>query len=219
MWLVFTLTRCISDYSTLPVRHVKMGTSCFDFCLYLFCLFIWNIKLWKLIWMHGFFYGLYHCHTLMRNMCFASMLRFKTRRSQNDTTPQPLNQWMGNPFMSQQVGKVLQFHIDPLLGQCICHAMWATSKPVVRPPLYPTHTSFIPSHVDVNYSIVRFCVIHFEAISQPAPKLLNSTMGLNIKNHNLSPTPYRVTSFWLHDNPPSDSYDRTFFNLTFKIQG
>ena len=112
--------------------------------------------------------------------------------------------------MCQQVGKVLQFHIDPLLGQCICHAMWAKSKPIVRPTLYPTHTSFIPKHVDVNYSIVRFCVIHFKAISQPAPTLLHSTMGLNIKNNNLSPTPYRVTSFWLHDNPPSYSYERTF---------
>ena len=39
-----------------------------------------------------------------------------TRRSENNNTPQPLDQW--------------EFHIDPLLGWSICHAPWLRSIPL-----------------------------------------------------------------------------------------
>ena len=57
-----------------------------------------------------------------------------TRRSENDDTPQPLDQWTHSPFMGQQVG-----------NWSICHALWPKRKPIVHPTLYPTHISFIPS--------------------------------------------------------------------------
>ena len=57
-----------------------------------------------------------------------------TRRSENDNTPQPLDQWTNSPFMGQQVG-----------NWSICHALWAKRNPIVHPTLYPTHIYFIPS--------------------------------------------------------------------------
>ena len=57
-----------------------------------------------------------------------------TRRSENDDTPQPLDQWTNSPFMGRQVG-----------NWSICHALWPKRKPIVHPTFYPTHISFIPS--------------------------------------------------------------------------
>ena len=42
---------------------------------------------------------------------------------------------------------------------------------------------------------------------------------VTVLSHNLSQTSYWLTYFWFHINPPSYCYDRTFLNLTFKIQG
>ena len=61
-------------------------------------------------------------------------IRIKTRRSENDDTPQPLDQWTNSPFIGRQVG-----------NWSICHALWPIRKPIVHPRLYPTHISFIPS--------------------------------------------------------------------------
>ena len=66
-----------------------------------------------------------------------------TRHSENDNTPQPLDQ--NSPFMGQKVWKLYEFHIDLLLGQCSYHALCPKSKLIVRPTLYPIHISFILS--------------------------------------------------------------------------
>ena len=58
----------------------------------------------------------------------------ETRRSENDDTPQPLDQRTNSPFIGQQVG-----------NWSICHTLWPIRKPIVHPRLYPTHISFIPS--------------------------------------------------------------------------
>ena len=58
----------------------------------------------------------------------------QTRRSENDDTPQPLDQWTNSPFIGQQIG-----------NWSICHALCPIRKPIVHPTLYPTHISFIPS--------------------------------------------------------------------------
>ena len=39
----------------------------------------------------------------------------RTRRSENDNTPQPLDQGTNSPYIGQQVGNC-RVHIDPLLG-------------------------------------------------------------------------------------------------------
>ena len=66
-----------------------------------------------------------------------------TRRSENDDTPQPLDQWTNSPFIGQQVG-----------NWSICHALWPIRKPIVHPTLYPTHISFIPSQS--NFPFLKY---------------------------------------------------------------
>ena len=58
----------------------------------------------------------------------TGQLRYRsivTRRSENNDTPQPLDQWTNSPFMGQQVG-----------NWSICHALWPKRKPIVHPTLY-----------------------------------------------------------------------------------
>ena len=66
-------------------------------------------------------------------ICTSYGIHSRTRRSENDNTPQPLDQWTNSPFMGQLVG-----------NWSICHALWAKRKPIVHPTLYLTHISFIP---------------------------------------------------------------------------
>ena len=66
-----------------------------------------------------------------------------TRRSENDNTPQPLDQWTYSPFIGQQVG-----------NWSICHALWPMRKPIVHPTLYPTHISCIPSQS--NFPFLKY---------------------------------------------------------------
>ena len=63
----------------------------------------------------------------------------KTRRSENDNTPQPLDQSMDSPSIGQQVGNCNSFtstHYVPNVS---------VMQAYVRPTLYPTHISFISS--------------------------------------------------------------------------
>ena len=42
-------------------------------------------------------------------MSFGLLTTRETRRSENDNTPQPLDQWTNSPFMGQQVGNCKSF--------------------------------------------------------------------------------------------------------------
>ena len=57
----------------------------------------------------------------------------------------PSDQWMDSPFMGQQAGNCNSFTSTHYFSQCIYHALWPKGKPIMRPTLYPTHISFIPS--------------------------------------------------------------------------
>ena len=101
---------------------------------------------------------MYHSKNSIKGNCFPMELSWycalyiphkaETRRSENDDTPQPLDQWTNSPFMGQQVG-----------NWSICHALWPKRKPIVHPTLYPTHISFIPSQSTfpfLNYGYQKF---------------------------------------------------------------
>ena len=47
------------------------------------------------------------------NLMFAAII---TRRSENDNTPQPLDQWTNSPFMGQQVGNCKSFTLTHYLA-------------------------------------------------------------------------------------------------------
>ena len=50
------------------------------------------------------------------------MLTILTRRSENDNTPQPLDQWTNSPFMGQQVGNCKSFTLTHYLAElCAMH--------------------------------------------------------------------------------------------------
>ena len=87
----------------------------------------------------------------------------KTRGSENDNTPPPLYQWTNSPFYGPTGWKLQEFHIDPLLGLSICHALWPKSEPIMNPTLYPTRISFIPSRSTfpfLKYGYQKFDVIN-----------------------------------------------------------
>ena len=97
-----------------------------------------------------------------------------TRRSENDDTPQPLDQWTNIPFMGQQVG-----------NWSICHTLWPKRKPIVHPTLYPTHISFIPSQ-----SIFPFLKYGYKNLTL---KIKIKVMGeVKVLSHNLGPTSYQI---------------------------
>ena len=93
-------------------------------------------------------------HVETRTVSAINCFQIKTRRSENDNTPQPLDQGTNSPFIGQQVGNC-RVHIDPLLGWSICHAPWPKVNPIVHPTSYPTHIPFIPCESTLpflNYS-------------------------------------------------------------------
>ena len=128
-----------------------------------------------------------------------------TRRSENDNTPQPLDQWMNSPFMGQLVGNCKSFTLThALLGWSICHAPWPKVIPIVHPTSYPTHIPFIPSESTLpfqNYS--NFNILPWKSKVK--------VMGeVKVWSHNVNLTFYRLTSLYFHVNRPSHSWDMTF---------
>ena len=126
-----------------------------------------------------------------------------TRLSENDNTPQPLDQWKNSPFIGQQVGNC-KFHIDPLLGRSICHAPWPKVNPIMHPTSYPTHIPFIPSESTLPFlSYSNFNIL-------PWKSKVKVKGEVKVWSHNVSLTFYRPTSPSFHVNQPSHSWDMTF---------
>ena len=138
---------------------------------------------------------------------------YKTRRSENDNTPQPLDQWTNSPFMGQQVGNCKSFTLAHSLANLFAMHCDPRESP-----------SWIRRYI-------QLASLLYKSINLPIPKiwLLKiwpwkskvKVMGeVKVLSHNLSPTSYRLTFFWFHVNSPSYCYDKAFFlNLAFKIQG
>ena len=71
------------------------------------------------------------------------------RRSENDDTPQPIDQWTNSPFIGQQVG-----------NWSICNVLWPKRKSIVHPTSYPTHISFIPGQS--TFPFLKYCYKKFD---------------------------------------------------------
>ena len=69
----------------------------------------------------------------------------KTRRSENDNTPQPLDQWTNSPFIGQQAGNCKSFILTHYLADLFAMHRGHAPKvnPIVHPTSYPTHIPFI----------------------------------------------------------------------------
>ena len=136
-----------------------------------------------------------------------------TRLSENNNTPQPLNQWTNSPFMGQQVGNCKGFtlthcladlfakHRDPRsITLCIQHHIQLTSLSfqVSRPVIHSWDT----------------------AISIFTLKIQGQCHGgeVKVESHNMGPTFYRLTSLSFQVNRPSHSWDTFQTNFILKIQ-
>ena len=72
------------------------------------------------------------------------VLQIKTRRSENDNTPQPQDQWTNSPFIGQQVENCKSF----TLTHCLVDLLAMHHDPMSIPLCiqhHPTHILFIPS--------------------------------------------------------------------------
>ena len=136
-----------------------------------------------------------------------------TRRSENDNTPQPLDQWINSPFMGQKAGNCNSFTSYHYLSNVfpmhcglraipLCAQQWAQLKSL----------SNLKSLKWIDLPIPKIWILKI----WPWKSKVKAMGEVKVSSHNLGPTSYRLTSFWFHVNPPSSSYDRAF--LKFDLQ-
>ena len=118
-----------------------------------------------------------------------------TRHSENDNTPQPLDQWRNRPFIGQQVGNCKSFTLTQYLAD-----------------LFAMHRGQGQSHCASNI-ISNSHPFHSKGVDPPIPKLQQfQYLTLKIQgqghgwgqiwSHNVSLTFYRLTSLSFHVNRP-----------------
>ena len=117
---------------------------------------------------------------------YISLVLWTTRHSENDNIPQPLNQWMDSPFIGQQVGNC---NIDPLLGQCICHALRPKSKPIFHPTLYPTHICSIQSQSTFAFLKYDYWQLNIQGQGHGWGQSWKSQHGSNIQSTDIPSIP------------------------------
>ena len=129
----------------------------------------------------------------------------KKRHSENDNTPQPLDQWMNSPFTGQQVGNCKSFTLTHYLADLFAmHRPWPKVNPIVHPTSYPTHIPFIPSELPLPFlSYSNFNIL-------PSKSKVKVMGEVKVWSHNVSLTFDRLTSLLFHVNWPSHSWDTTF---------
>ena len=92
----------------------------------------------------------------------------KTRHSENDNTPQHLDQWTNSPFIGQQVGNCKVSHW-PITWPIYLPCTVAKVNPIVHPISYPTHIPF-----------------HSKWVNPPIPELQqfqNLTFKIQVQGH------------------------------------
>ena len=132
-----------------------------------------------------------------RNICSTAL---QTRRSENDNTPQPLDQWVNSPFMGQKGWKLIY------LPCTVAHEEVHWSSNIVS-----------NSHL-----------VHPKSINLPIPKIwLLNIWPLNPRSRSWERSKFKVTTWVQH---PINSHPfmsihhlipmiELFLNLTFKSQG
>ena len=137
-----------------------------------------------------------------------------TRHSENDNTPQPLDQWMDNPSIGQQVGNCNSFTLthycgpraSPLyaqhVGRMISYRLISLSFHVDCPPPPP------PPHSFLGYSCLP---------PPPPPPPWKSKVKVmdevKAKSRDVSLTSYRLTSLWFHVHRLSHSWETAFSKI------
>ena len=106
------------------------------------------------------------------------------REWQHPSAPRSVNE---QPIHGPTVWKLYEFHIDPLLGWFICHALWPKVNHIVHPTSYQTHIPFTSNSWDTAISIFY--------LENPMSK---SLVGLKVTTwvqHSIDSHPFHSRSF------------------------
>ena len=119
---------------------------------------------------------------------------------------------MDNPFKGHQVGNCNRFTSTHYSANAFAvtgaqEQAHCASKIVSNSYLFHSKSADIPIPI---IRLLKMC---------PRQSEIKIMGEVKVDSHNLGPLFYRLTSFWFHVNPPSYSYDRAFFNLTYKMKG
>ena len=137
--------------------------------------------------------------------------RVITRHSENDNTPQPLDQWMNSSFMGQQVGNCKRFTLTHYLADLFAkHCGPSSIPPCIQHHIQLTSPSFSESTLPfLRYS--DFNILPWKSKVK--------VMGeVKVESYNMGPTFYRLTSLRSMSIGHPNSEIRLFQNLTLKIQ-
>ena len=128
------------------------------------------------------------------------LITTRTRRSENDNTPQPLDQWTNSPFIGQQVGNSKSFTLTHYLADLFAMHHGPSSIPLC----IHHHIPSIPSELTLPFlSYSNFNILPWKSKVK--------VMGeVKVWSHNVSLKFYRFTSLSFHVNRPSHSWDTTF---------
>ena len=136
-----------------------------------------------------------------------------TRRSENDNTPQPLDQWTNSPFIGQQVGNCKSFTLTHYLADLFAMHRGPRSIPLcIQHHIQLISLSFQVSQTSHCW-VTAISIFYLENPSS------RSWVRSKFEINKVGVTSYRLTSLSFHFNRPSHSWDTTFQNLTLKIQG
>ena len=131
---IISLPYVISDWSKGP-QLAKLG---FDLC---------DLDLWP--WPFA-------CTSLLSTVITPEKFHndtmrgtLSTRRSENDNTPQPLDQWTNSPFLGEQDGNCTSFTLTHYLADLFAMRCGPRASPLYISIIqqYPTRISFIPSQL------------------------------------------------------------------------
>ena len=150
-----------------------------------------------------------------QDISWANVVSGLTRRSENDNTPQPLDQWTNSPFIGQQVGNCKSFTLTHYLANLFAKHRGPRSIPLcIKHHIhYPTHIPFIPIESTLPFWDKAISIFYLENLRSRSWKRWTLKITTWVQ-HSIDSHPFRSMSIghlihkiWL------------FQNSTLKIQG
>ena len=120
---------------------------------------------------------------------------------QRTTTPLSLqiSEWIAHSLANRL--ETVEFHIDPLHGRSICHALWPKVNPNFASNIIFNSHPFIPSESALPF-------LRYDNFNIWPWKSRVKVMGeVKVWSHNVSLASYWLTSLLFHVNGPSHSWD------------
>ena len=135
----------------------------------------------------------------------------QTRRSENDNTPQPLNQWTNSPSMGKQVGNCKSLTSADILPSTVAQEQQAhcASNIVSNAHLFHSKSqlgsNILPTRILMVSMTIHPLIPMIELFFYIWPS--ESKVKVIARGHIVGITSYRPTSLSFHVNRPSRSWD------------